>query len=74
MFMNGDLDFSAYWQYAFRHWLSFNPPWDMDAHPLSPDEGTQLANLLPSPNEIMEWLVFRDAKSAPSSVSSTGDQ
>ena len=78
LLMNGNLDFSDYWRYAFSHWLdSTNPddkPINIDIENLSPEDGIQLAKLLPDPSEVMGWLVFREAKPDESDTSSTGDQ
>ena len=71
LFMNGNLDFSDYWRYAFNNWLLYNDYFDMEN--LTPEEGRALAELLPDPSQVMEWLVFRPAKSVKSSTSSTGD-
>ena len=75
---HGSLDFSDYWRHAFSHWLSYTDPdgrsIEIDIEDLSPEDGQTLANLLPNPNQIMEWLVFREAKSDKSSTSSTGGQ
>ena len=75
---HGSLDFSDYWRHAFSHWLSYTDPdgrsIEIDIEDLSPEDGQTLANLLPNPNQIMECLVFREAKSDKSSTSSTGGQ
>tara|TARA_R100001460_G_C3553510_1_gene175315 strand:+ start:440 stop:775 length:336 start_codon:yes stop_codon:yes gene_type:complete len=75
---HGSLDFSDYWRHAFSHWLSYTDPdgrsIEIDIEGLSPEDGQTLANLLPNPNQIMEWLVFREAKSDKSSTSLTGGQ
>ena len=75
---HGSLDFSNYWRHAFSHWLSYTDPdgrsIEIDIEGLSPEDGQTLANLLPNPNQIMEWLVFREAKSDKSSTSLTGGQ
>ena len=75
---HGSLDFSDYWRHAFSHWLSYTDPdgrsIEIDIEDLSPEDGQTLATLLPNPNQIMEWLVFREAKSDKSSTSSTGGQ
>ena len=73
----GSLDFSIYWKHAFTNWLDFYDVKDQRAeHPdienLSPEAGQQLAALLPEPSQVMEWLVFREAKSAASNTSFTG--
>mgnify|MGYP003109091710 CR=1 FL=1 len=74
---SGSLDFSNYWRHAFTRWLDFYDVKDQCAeHPdienLSPEAGQQLAALLPEPSQVMEWLVFREAKSAASNTSFTG--
>ena len=75
---NGSLDFSNYWRHAFSHWLSYTDPdgrsIEIDIENLSPEDGQVLANLLPNPNQVMEWLVFREAKLVKSNTSSMGDQ
>jgi hypothetical protein len=75
---HGSLDFSNYWRHAFSHWLSYTDPdgrsIEIDIENLSPEDGQVLANLLPNPNQVMEWLVFREAKLVKSNTSSMGDQ
>ena len=66
---NGDMDFSNYWRFAFHNWLSCTPSIEVDT--LTPDEGKALASMLPEPSQVMEWLVFREAKSESSSNTST---
>ena len=61
LLMNGTMD-----------WLLYDDYFDMEM--LTPEEGKALAALLPDPSEVMEWLVFREAKSETSSDSSTGGQ
>ena len=73
----GSLDFSAYWRHAFTKWLEFYDAKDQcaeypDIEGLSPEVGQRLAALLPEPAQVMEWLVFREAKSAASNTSFTG--
>jgi len=74
---HGTLDFSDYWRYAFSHWLNYTNPdgqsIEIDIENLSPEDGQALTKLLPDPNEVIEWLVFRPAKSDKSSSSLTGD-
>ena len=72
LLMNGTMDFSQYWRHAFNNWLLYDDYFDMET--LTPDEGKALAALLPDPSEVMEWLVFREAKSETSSDSSTEGQ
>tara|TARA_R100001591_G_C4343458_1_gene181230 strand:+ start:1591 stop:1908 length:318 start_codon:yes stop_codon:yes gene_type:complete len=72
LLMNGTMDFSQYWRHAFNNWLLYDDYFDMET--LTPEEGKALAALLPDPSEVMEWLVFREAKSETSSDSSTGGQ
>jgi hypothetical protein len=72
LLMNGNLDFSDYWKHAFGHWLTCDPPVNYDS--LSPEDGAELAKLLPDPGEVMGWLVFREAKPDESDASSMGDQ
>jgi hypothetical protein len=78
LLMSGTMDFSDYWRHAFSHWLNYTNPdgqfIEIDIESLSPDDGKKLTSLLPDPSEVMEWLVFRPAKSDKSSSSSTGDQ
>jgi hypothetical protein len=69
LFANGDMNFSNYWRYAFNNWLHYEP--SIDIEDLNPEEGQQLASLLPQPTQIMDWLVFREAKSGTSNSSST---
>lgn len=71
LFANGDMNFSNYWRYAFSNWLHYAP--SIDIEDLNPEEGQQLASLLPQPTQIMDWLVFREAKSGTSNSSSTDD-
>ena len=59
LFANSTLDFSNYWRYAFYNWLDCTPSIDFES--LSPEEGQSLAELLPEPSQVMEWLVFREA-------------
>ena len=68
LLMNRDLDFSQYWRHAFNNWLVYNDYFDMES--LTPEEGNCLAALLPDPSEVMAWLVFREAKSDKSNISS----
>ena len=68
---NGDMDFSNYWRFAFHNWLSCTPSIEVDT--LTPDEGKALASMLPEPSQVMEWLVFREAKSVTSNSSFTDD-
>ena len=74
---HGNLDFSDYWRHAFSHWLSYTnldgQSIEVDIEALSPEDGKKLTALLPDPSQVMEWLVFRPAKSDKSSTSSTGD-
>ena len=72
IFANSDLNFSSYWDYAFRNWLQFDT--DVDINILTPAEGNQLASLLPSPTDVMGWLAFREAGSVKLSTMSMGDQ
>ena len=78
LMMHGTLDFSEYWRYAFSNWLNYSDPdghsIEIDIEALSPEDGRKLTALLPEPSQVMGWLVFREAKSATSGVSSTGDQ
>jgi hypothetical protein len=72
----GSLDFSAYWRYAFTNWLDFyDAETECAEYPnvdrISPDVGQRLASLLPEPAQVMDWLVFREAKSVASGSSST---
>ena len=60
--------FSNYWRYAFYNWLRYNPSIEVES--LTPEEGKALADLLPEPSQVMEWLVFREAKSATSNDTS----
>ena len=69
---DGSLDFSEYWRHAFIHWLTYDSAFNIDT--LSPLEGATLSALLPEPNEVIGWLLFRESKSAKSNTSSTGDQ
>jgi hypothetical protein len=69
LFASGDMDFSNYWRYAFYNWLRYSPSIEVES--LTPEEGKALADLLPEPSQVMEWLVFREAKSATSSDTST---
>ena len=69
LFANSTLDFSNYWRYAFYNWLDCTPSIDFES--LSPEEGQSLAELLPEPSQVMEWLVFREAKSATSDATLT---
>ena len=77
LMMHGSLDFSDYWRHAFSHWLDYKNPdgqsIEIDIENLSPDDGKKLTSLLPDPSQVMEWLVFRPAKSDKSSTLSTGD-
>ena len=69
LLMNRDIDFSKYWRHALSKWLYYEPAVDVDN--LSPEDGQVLASLLPQPSQVMEWLVFREAKSDKSNISST---
>jgi len=71
LFMNSNFDFSDYWRYAFSNWLLYDDYFDVDN--LTPEEGKALAELLPDPSQIMDWLVFRPAKSAASNNSFMAD-
>ncbi len=68
----GSLDFSQYWKYAFKHWLTYNS--EIDIENISPAEGAVLSALLPEPNEVIGWLLFREPKSAKSNTSYMGGQ
>ena len=68
----GSLDFSQYWKYAFKHWLTYNS--EIDIENISPAEGAVLSALLPEPNEVIGWLLFREPKSAKSNTSFMGGQ
>lgn len=78
LLMDGTMDFSQYWRHAFIHWLTYSDPdgnvASLNIDTLSPMDGAKLSALLPQPSEVMEWLVFREAKSETSKGSSTGDQ
>ena len=67
LMMHGSLDFSDYWKHAFSHWLYYSDPdgrsIDIDIDGLSPEDGAKLTTLLPEPSQVMDWLVFREAKS-----------
>tara|TARA_R100000149_G_C5876835_1_gene140777 strand:- start:880 stop:1248 length:369 start_codon:yes stop_codon:yes gene_type:complete len=70
---SGSLDFSDYWRYAFARWPDFYGDDERpDTNSVSPEVGQQLASMLPEPSKVMEWLVFREAKSAASNTSFTG--
>jgi len=69
LLMSGNMDFSEYWRHAFNHWLIYDDYFDMEN--LTPQEGQALTALLPEPSEVMEWLLFREPKSAKSNTSST---
>jgi len=75
LFIGGDLNFSRYWRHAFSRWLIFQDPdgksIELDTENLSPEEGAELTTLLPDPAQIMDWLVFREAKLTTSSSLST---
>ena len=71
LFANGDMNFSNYWRYAFSNWLHYEP--SIDIEDLNPEKGQQLASLLPQPTQIMDWLVFREAKSDASNSSYMAD-
>lgn len=66
---HGGLDFSDYWRHAFVNWLHYDPP--VSVMDLTPEEGQVLARMLPDPNQVIEWLVFREAKLPQSNNSST---
>ena len=70
LLMNRDMDFSQYWRHAFSKWLYYEPP-VVDVDNLSPEDGQALVALLPQPSQVMEWLVFREAKSDKSNILST---
>ena len=78
LMMHGSLDFSDYWRHAFSHWLYYSDPdgrsIEIDINNISPEDGAKLTTLLPEPSQVMEWLVFREAKSATSDTLSKGDQ
>ncbi len=69
LFASGHSDFSNYWRFAFHNWLRCSPSIEVEF--LTPEEGKALAELLPEPSQVREWLVFREAKSATSSNTST---
>ncbi len=71
LLMDGTMDFSRYWRHAFNNWLIYDDYFDMES--LTPEEGNALAALLPDPSTVMEWLVFREAKSVTSNSSFTDD-
>ena len=68
---DGSLDFSLYWRHAFNHWLTYDSEFDIEN--LTPSEGAALSALLPEPNEVVGWLLFREPRSAKLNISSTGD-
>ena len=69
LLMSGTMDFSDYWRHAFRNWLFYDDYFDVER--LTPEEGKALASILPEPSEVMEWLLFREPKSAKSNTAST---
>jgi len=69
---DGSLDFSQYWRYAFDNWLTYDSEFNIEN--ITPEEGAALSAMLPEPNEVIGWLLFRDTKSDRSSTSLTGDQ
>ena len=76
--IHGTLDFSDYWQHAFSNWLNYTDPdkrsIEIDVENLSPEDGAKLTAMLPEPSQVMNWLVFREAKSETSKVLSTENQ
>ena len=77
LFIGGDLNFSRYWRHAFSRWLDFQDSKgnsiELNTEDLSPEEGAELTALLPDPSQIMDWLVFREAKLTTSSNLSTAN-
>ncbi len=71
LFANSDMNFSNYWRYAFHNWLEYEPSIELDS--ITPEEGQHLTALLPQPSQVMEWLVFPEAKSEESNSSYTVD-
>jgi len=69
---DGSLDFSQYWRYAFDNWLIYDSEFNIEN--ITPEEGATLAALLPEPNEVINWLLFRESKLDRSSASLTGGQ
>jgi hypothetical protein len=78
LMIHGTLDFSDYWQHAFSNWLNYTDPdkrsIEIDVENLSPEDGAKLTAMLPEPSQVMNWLVFREAKSETSKVLSTENQ
>ncbi len=77
LFIGGDLNFSRYWRHAFSRWLDFQDSKgnsiELNTEDLSPEEGAELTALLPDPSQIMDWLVFREAKLTTSNNLSTAN-
>ena len=71
LFANSDMNFSNYWRYAFYNWLEYNPSIEVEL--ITPEEGRLLTALLPQPPQVMDWLVFREAKSDASNSSYMAD-
>lgn len=61
IFLSGEPDLEDYWREAFTRWVTASP--SIDFNELSAEDGAAIADLLPSPSEVVTWLNFRQARS-----------
>jgi hypothetical protein len=62
LFSAAEFNLVQYWLTAFEMWLDI--PNDISLKDLSIEEGMELRKLVPHPDQVVEWLSFREAKSA----------
>lgn len=62
LFSAADFNLVQYWLTAFEMWLEI--PSTISLKDLSIEEGMALRELVPHPDQVVEWLSFREAKSA----------
>ena len=62
LFSSAEFNLVQYWLTAFEMWLDI--PNDISLKDLSIEEGMELRKLVPHPDQVVEWLSFREAKSA----------
>lgn len=62
LFSSSDFNLVQYWLTAFDLWLKTSEP--ISFKDLTITEGMQLRDMVPKPDQIADWLSFREAKSA----------
>jgi len=63
LFSAPEFNLVQYWLTAFEMWLDV--PDSISLKDLTIAEGMALRGLVPHPDQVVEWLSFREAKSAP---------